>query len=185
VGPSDPKPLTTVSQLDPIRVSFPLSEREYLRFQEVINRVAAGTAGHSAKLQLVLADGRVYPADGQVVVTGREIDQRTGTITIKGEFPNPDNAIRPGQYARVRTVTEVRKDALVVPQRAISELQGVSQVAVVGQDNKVQFRVVESGPRDGSMQVIEKGLSPGDRVVVEGLQKVRDGVVVDPKPLTE
>lgn len=186
VGPADPKPLTTVSQLDPIRVSFPLSEREYLRFQEQINKLAAGNGGPpTVRLQLVLADGRIYPADGHVVVTGREIDQRTGTITIKGEFPNPENAIRPGQYARVRAVTDVRKDALVVPQRAISELQGVMQVAVVGPDNKVQFRIVEGGPREGNLQVVEKGLSPGDRVVVEGLQKVRDGVVVDPKPLTE
>ena len=186
VGPADPKPLTTVSQLDPIRVSFPLSEREYLRFQELINQHAAGnTTVDKTKLQLVLADGRIYPAEGHVVVTGREIDQKTGTITIKGEFPNPNNAIRPGQYARVRAVTDLRKGALVIPQRAISELQGVSQVAVVGQDNKVQFRVVQSGPRDGNLQVVESGLSPGDRVVVEGLQKVRDGVVVDPKPLTE
>jgi len=189
VGPSDPQPLTTVSQLDPIRVSFPLSEREYLRFQQLINASAAGkidsAAAAKVRLQLVLADGRVYPADGHIVATGREIDQRTGTITIKGEFPNPGNALRPGQYARVRAITDVRKAALVVPQRAISELQGVQQVAVVGPDNKVQFRVVEGGPREGSMQVVEKGLNPGDKVVVEGLQKIRDGVLVEPKPLTE
>jgi membrane fusion protein (multidrug efflux system) len=187
VGPSDAKPLTTVSQVDPIRVSFPLSERDYLRFSQKISQVAAGVPqdGDGTPVELVLTDGSVFPQNGHLIATGREIDSRTGTITLKVEFPNPGNILRPGQYARVRAVVEVRKDALLVPQRAITELQGVQQVAVVGPDNKVEVRVVEVGPTEGQLRVVEKGLAAGDRVVVEGVQKVRDGVVVDPKPVAE
>jgi membrane fusion protein, multidrug efflux system len=137
------------------------------------------------ELALVLADGSVWPERGRPIVTGREIDPRTGTITVKGEFPNPAGVLRPGQYARVRAVTDVKQGALLVPQRAVSELQGVFQVAVVGADDKVTMRVVEPGTRDGSLQVIEKGLQPGERVVVEGLQKVRDGTLVKPAPAAE
>jgi membrane fusion protein (multidrug efflux system) len=105
-----------------------------------------------------------------------------GTILLKAEFPNPSNELRPGQYARIRATVELRKDALLVPQRAISDLQGVQQVAVVGPGNTVEIRVVQAGPVDGNLRVIEKGLSAGETVIVEGVQKVRDGTVVDPKP---
>jgi membrane fusion protein (multidrug efflux system) len=182
VGPGDPNPLTTVSQVDPIRVSAPISEREYLAFARRSGALADAPEARDANLELVLADGSVHPERGRAIFAGREVDPRTGTILFKGEFPNPGNLLRPGQYARVRAVTEVKKGALLVPQRAVSELQGVQQVAVVGSDDKVELRVVETGVRDGSLQVIEKGLAPGDRVVVEGLQKVRDGSVVAPKP---
>jgi membrane fusion protein (multidrug efflux system) len=184
VGPSDPEPLTNVSQLDPIRVSFPLSEREYLRFAPVIREAAAGGKTREGRLELILADGSTWPHRGRAVPAAAGVDPGTGTILVRGEFPNPDHLLRAGQYARVRAVAEVREGALVVPQRAVSELQGVFQVAVVGSDNKVSMRVVEPGPRFESDQVIEKGLEPGERVVSEGLQKVRDGALVNPRSAT-
>jgi membrane fusion protein (multidrug efflux system) len=182
VGPSDPEPLTSVSQVDPIRVSFPISEREYLRVASTF-RGAIERPGEErpATLELVLADGSVWPRRGRGVPASAGVDPATGTLLVRGEFPNPDLVLRPGQYARVRAVTQTQKGALLVPQRAISELQGVFQVAVVGADDKVELRVVEPGVRDGSFQVIEKGLSPGERVVVEGIQKVRAGSIVAPK----
>jgi membrane fusion protein (multidrug efflux system) len=184
VAPGDPQPLTTVSQLDPIRVSFPLSEREYLRFARVIRDATEGRddPARDGRLELVLADGETWPHRGRAVPAAAGVDPQTGTILIRGEFPNPERILRAGQYARVRAVTEVREGALVVPQRAISELQGVFQVAVVDAENRVSMRVVEPGPRFESDQVVEKGLAAGERVVVEGLQKVRDGAVVNPTP---
>jgi len=187
VGPGDPQPLTTVSQVDPIRVSFPLAERDYMRFAERVNQVSSGGDSQAASgqaLELFLADGSQFPEPGRVIAVNREIDQRTGTIEVKGAFANPGNILRPGQYARVRAVIDVRKQALLVPERAISELQGIQQVALVGPDNKIEIRAVEAGPTAGGLRVVEKGLAPGDRVVVEGLQKVRTGVVVDPKPVS-
>ena len=180
VGPSDPDPLTTVSQLDPVRVSFPLSEREYLRFAQAFRGAAEGSQQREARLELILADGSTWPHRGRAVPAAAGVDPSTGTILIRGEFANPDLILRTGQYARIRAVIEVRKAALVVPQRAVGELQGVFQVAVVGADNKVSMRVVQPGPRYQSDQVIEKGLEPGERVVAEGLQKVREGSVVNP-----
>jgi membrane fusion protein (multidrug efflux system) len=187
VGPGDPDPLTTVSQLDPIRVAFPLSEREYLRFAQAVRSAVEGTEGEprEARLELLLTDGSIWPHHGRPVPAAAGVDPATGTILIRGEFPNPDKILRTGQYARVRAVAEVREGALVVPQRAVSELQGVFQVAVVGSDNKVSMRVVEPGPRYESDQVIEKGLAPGERVVAEGLQKVRDGSLVNPRAASE
>jgi membrane fusion protein (multidrug efflux system) len=185
VGPGDPNPLTTVSQVDPIRVAAPISEREYLAFARRSGDLADAPEERPATLELILADGSVHPERGRAIIAGREVDPRTGTILFKGEFPNPGNLLRPGQYARVRAVTEVKKGALLVPQRAVSELQGVQQVAVVGPDDKIELRVVETGVRDGSLQVIEKGLKAGERVVVEGIQKVRAGSVVAPKPAAE
>lgn len=184
VGPGDPEPLTVVSQLDPIRVSFPLSEREYLRFAEGIRDAVErrDTGRPEARLELILADGSTWPHAGRAVPAAAGVDPRTGTILVRGEFPNPDRILRTGQYARVRAVTEIRQGALVVPQRAVSELQGVFQVAVVDGDNKVSLRVVEPGPRFESGQVIEKGLEARERVVVEGIQKVRAGALVNPMP---
>jgi membrane fusion protein (multidrug efflux system) len=181
VGPNDAEPLTSVSQLDPIRVSFPLSEREYLRFAPAIREAAAGGPAREGRLELILADGSSWPHRGRAVPAAAGVDRRTGTILIRGEFPNPDHVLRTGQYARVRAVAEVREGALVVPQRAVSELQGVFQVAVVGSDDTIEMRVVQPGPRYESDQVIEKGLRPGERVVSEGLQKVRDGSRVNPR----
>lgn len=183
VGPGDPKPLTVVSQVDPIRVSAPISEREYLAFAKTIERRTNGTLDprDERELELILTDGSVFEHRGRPIVAGREVDPRTGTIQIKAEFPNPGNILRPGQYARLRAVTELRRGALLVPQRAVSELQGVHQVAVVGEGNAVELRVVQLGPRFESSWVVEQGLAPGDRIVVEGIQKVRAGSVVNPK----
>jgi len=183
VGPSDPKPLTAVSNVDPILVVVPLSEREYLRYARGRGRSGARPGEEAANLELILTDGSVHPSRGRAIVAGRAVDPKTGTILFKGEFPNPGNLLRPGQYARVRAVTETKRGALLVPQRAVQELQGVQQVAVVGPDDKVTLRVVETGVRDGSLQVIEKGLEPGERVIVEGLQKVRAGSLVKAIPM--
>lgn len=183
VGPSDPEPLTTISNVDPILAVVPLSEREYLRFARGRGASGARPGEENANLELVLTDGSVHPHRGRAIVAGREIDPKTGTILVKGEFPNPGNVLRPGQYARVRAVTETRKGALLVPQRAVQEMQGVQQVAVVGPDDKVTLRVVQAGVREGALQVIDKGLEPGERVVVEGLQKVRTGSLVKVLPM--
>lgn len=181
VAPADPNPLTTVSQLDPIRVSFALSEQEYLRFAELISKVTAeGPAPGEGRLDLILTDGSLYKYKGKGVSSGRAIDPTTGTIPVKAEFPNPGNILRPGQYARVRAVTDTKQAALLVPQRSIREMQGVQQVGIVGDDGKVSMRVVTPGPTFEGLRVIEKGVAKGERVIVEGLQKVREGMTVKP-----
>jgi membrane fusion protein (multidrug efflux system) len=173
--------LTDVSQLDPIKVTFPISEIEYLRFAKLIReRQAAPEADAPAVIQLVLADGSTYPERGRLRVAGLAVATTTGTINVQAEFPNPNNLLRPGQFAKVRAVTDQRKDALLVPQRAVRDLQGVSQVAVVGAEDKVTFKTVKLGPTRGSDVVVESGLAAGERVVVQGLQKIRDGIVVKP-----
>jgi membrane fusion protein, multidrug efflux system len=172
--------LTTVSQVDPIKVSFPISEQEYLRLAERIQ--LNDPKVRESTLQLILADGNVYPEKGRASVANREVDVKTGTMTIVALFPNPRNLVRPGQYAKVRATTETRQGALLVPQRAVQELQGSHQVAVVGADNKVAMRTVKASARIGDLWVIDEGLKPGERIVVEGLQKVREGATVNPKP---
>jgi membrane fusion protein, multidrug efflux system len=177
--------LTTVSTVDPIKVYFPVSEREYLDYVKA-NPDAVKRAAQESKLplQLILADGSVYPHPGHVSFADRQVDVKTGTLRIQGLFPNPGNVLRPGQYGRVRAITTTRKGALLVPQKAVSELQGNYQVAVVGSDNKVQIRPVKVGEQVGTEWIIEQGLKPGERVVAEGVQKVRGGLTVNPKPLT-
>jgi RND family efflux transporter MFP subunit len=174
--------LTTVSQIDPIKAYFPLSEQEYLQVAGRINSRGrkAPWAGDSA-LTLTLADGSVYSRRGRFLAADREIEAKTGTIRISATFPNPDRTLRPGQYGRVRAETKVRTDALLVPQRAVIELQGSFQVRVVGADNQVVTRSVQVGDRVGSRWIIEQGLAPGTRVVVEGAA-TRDNTVVNPKP---
>jgi membrane fusion protein (multidrug efflux system) len=172
--------LTTVSQVDPIKVSFPISEQEYLKFADRID--LSMRKEYPATLELVLADGSVYPEKGRASVANREVDVKTGTMMIVALFPNSRNLVRPGQYAKVRATMETRQGALLVPQRAVQELQGSHQVAVVGADNKVAMRTVKAGARLGDLWVINEGLKPGERIVVEGLQKVREGAIVNPKP---
>lgn len=180
IGPNTE--LTTVSQLNPIKVAFPVSEQEYLRYSRTqAGREREHDPRHGA-LELILADGSVFPERGTVSVIGREIDPRTGTLTIEGQFPNPDNILRPGGYAKVRAVIDHLPDALVVPQAAVKDLQGTMQVAVVVPDNKVEIRNVTTGPRSGTDWVLLDGVKKGERVIVEGLQKVRDGMTVAPKP---
>jgi membrane fusion protein (multidrug efflux system) len=173
--------LTTVSQLDPIKVNFPVSEIEYLRFAKQIQEVTAtGQPTQNAGLQLILANGEPYPEPGRFNVAGLAVTTTTGTIDAQGLFPNPNNLLRPGQFAKVRAVTARIPGAVVIPQRAVRDLQGLTQVALVGPEDKVAFKTVKLGPATGSDYVVESGLAPGDRVVTEGLQKVRDGVVVKP-----
>jgi RND family efflux transporter MFP subunit len=182
VGPTSV--LTTVSTVDPIKVEFPISEQEYLRFAEVINKVSeTGIEDPNApKLEVVLADGKTYPPQGRFFAVNRQVDQRTGTLLVQALFPNPDNVLRPGGYAKVRAATQVADGALLIPQRAVVDLQGTFQVYVLNADDTVTVRDVTPGPRTGSDWVISKGLSPGEKVVVEGVQKVRTGMAVIAKP---
>jgi membrane fusion protein, multidrug efflux system len=175
--------LTTVSTVDPIKVYFTLSEQEYLNHaRRNPTRGAWEPAGKKLELELVLADGTTYPQKGRFFVADRQVDQKTGAIKLAGVFPNPGNILRPGQYGRVRAVTTMKVGALLVPQRSVSELQGGYRVAVVGSDNKVSIRPIKVGDRVGKMWVIEEGLKPGERVVAEGIQKVRPDAVVNPIP---
>jgi len=173
--------LTTISQVDPIKVYYPISEQEYLHFARRIHEIDAGRGGERPPLELILADGSIYPERGKFTFADRQVNLQTGTITMQGLFPNPGNILRPGQYAKVRVAPDLQKGALLVPQRAVQELQGMYQVAVVGPDNVVQIRTVKPGERVGSLWIINEGLKPGERVVAEGLQKVRDGLTVNPK----
>ena len=182
VGPSGAQ-MTTVSTLDPVRIYFPISEQEYIRLAEKISRfdpMNLDPKEGSSSLELILADGSVYSHRGTAEIINRQVDQTTGTIRIAARFPNPGNIIRPGQYAMIRAVVDVRKGALLVPQRCVGEVQGTQMIAVVGADNKVAIRTVTTGERIGSDWVVETGLKPGERVVMEGIQKVRDGTVVAP-----
>ncbi|HJP93098.1 MAG TPA: efflux RND transporter periplasmic adaptor subunit [Pyrinomonadaceae bacterium] len=176
-------PLTTVSTLDPIKVYFTLSEQEYLRYTKPFFSEAE-QSGHldQLELELILSDGSTYPQKGKFYFADRQVDPKTGAIRMAGIFPNPNNGLRPGQFGKVRAVTSLQEDALMIPQRAVSELQGTYQVAVVGPDNKISFRSVKVGERSGAMWVITDGLSAGEVVVAEGTLKVRPGMVVKPKP---
>ncbi len=174
--------MTTVSTVDPIQVNYGISEREYMRFAQRINRPNYATTRQGPLLDLVLDDGSIFPQKGQAVLVDREVNQRTGTMTIKGIFPNPGNILRPGQYGKVRAALEVKTGALLVPQRAVTELQGGFRVAVVGADGKADIRAVEPGERVGSLWIIDKGLKAGENVVVAGLQFVRPGMAVKARP---
>ena len=176
--------LTTVSTLDPIKVYFPVSEREYLDYVSE-NPTAAKRAAQETRLelQLVLANGSVYPQKGIFSLADRQVDVKTGTLRLQGIFPNPGNVLRPGQFAHIRATIKTAKGALLVPQRAVTELQGNYQVAVVSSDNTVEIRPVKVGDQVGTQWIIENGLKPGERVVAEGIQKVRPGAIVNPKPL--
>src|SRR5215831_12428721 len=161
--------LTTVSQIDPIKAYFPLSEQEYLQMAERLNGPrAARSWNRGAGLTLLLSDGTEYPHAGAFLATDREIDAKTGTLRVSATFPNPAHTLRPGQYGHVRAETQALTDALLVPQRAISELQGTYQLRVVGDDNKVSTKTVALGDRVGSRRIVERGIEAGERVVVEG-----------------
>ena len=176
--------LTGVSQISPIKAYFPISGVEYLR---IAGRVSPGTVNLLSRnnpipLELVMPTGNPYPYKGKILFANRQMDSQTGTIQIVGAFPNPGDILRPGQTVRIRSVTELRKGALLVPQRAVTELQGSYQVAVLQPSNKIAVRTVQVGEQVGSMWIIDQGLKPGEQVVAEGTQAVRDGLVVTPKP---
>jgi RND family efflux transporter MFP subunit len=176
-------PLTTVSTVDPIKVYFTLNEKEYLKYNKsnLIN-AQHGASVAQLELELTLSDGSSYPHKGSFFFADRQVDPKTGAIRAAGIFLNPGNVLRPGQYGRVRAVTSTKEEALLVPQRAVTELQGSYQVAVVGADNKIEIRTVKVGDRSGSQWIIEDGLKPGETVVAEGTQKVRPGILVNPRP---
>jgi RND family efflux transporter MFP subunit len=176
--------LTGVSEVDPIKVYFPVSGSEYLRIADRINPDAVDLLSNRSRipLQLILSNGSTFAHAGYLLFADRAIDQQTGTIRLVGAFPNPGNILRPGEYGKVRAVTQILKGALLVPQRAVTELQGSYEVAVVGPDDKVAIRPVQTGERVGTMWVISSGLKGGERVVAEGTQKVANGSSVTPVP---
>jgi RND family efflux transporter MFP subunit len=177
--------LTSVSQVDPIKAYFSISEQEYLALAARMK--AEGKAdllrsGSTVPLQLTLGNGDICPNKGQIIFVDRQINPQTGTIRLAGSFPNPQNLLRPGQFARIKAEVEVRHDALLIPQRAVNELQGSYQVAVVGPDNIVRIKSVALGPQIGSDLIITSGISPNDRVVTEGILKLKDGIRVSSQP---
>jgi len=177
VGPGSVEELTTVSTVDPIKVYIPMSEQEYLKDMQSGRRRT-----QPVELELILADGSTHPHKGVLAFADRQVDIKTGTIKVAALFPNPGNILRPGQFARVRARTMTKKGALLVPQRAVTELQGSYQVAVVGLDHKVDIRPVQVAERVDSLWVIEQGIKSGEQIVAEGIQKVKQGMSVNPKP---
>jgi membrane fusion protein (multidrug efflux system) len=200
VGQDAPTLLTTVSQVDPMRVTFAISEVDFVRspgrFKHLETRDLAWAKAQLAKLdsggradgddpgvEILLSDGSTYPHRGVMVTANREVDPSTGTIELQALVGNPDGALRPGQYGRVRVRREeAGHDVLVVPDKALISVQGTFSVAVVGADNKVQLRKVDLGPSTKGLQIIDKGVTEGERVIVEGVQKASDGALVDPRP---
>lgn len=180
LSPSMPTELTTVSNVDPIKVYFNISEREYLKVAAAAT--ASGKKTEHVPLELFLVDGSLYPYPGQTSVLNRQVDVSTGTFKVAALFPNPNNLLRPGQYGKIRATMAVDKGALLVPQRAVTEIQGKYLVAVVGTENKVDIRPVAVGERIGSDWIVSKGLQAGEQVIAEGTQKVRAGMTVNPKP---
>lgn len=182
VGPSQGGELTTISTVDPIKAYAAISEQEYM---DVARQRANGNSEQAAtaedNLELILADGSIYPHKGTFSYADRQVDVKTGTIRVAALFPNPGNILRPGQFARIRALRQVKQGALLVPQRAVTEMQGKFLVAVVGADNKVAIRPVKTAERIDNLWLIDEGLNPGERIVMEGVQKVRDGQEVRPK----
>ena len=185
VGTASSVVLTTVSTLDPVKVVFPVSESDYLaaskRIQETLDKPFDQ---RSESIQLILADGTEFPQKGRLLSVDRQVKESTGTILVTALVPNPGNVLRPGFFARARIVADMLKDAVAVPQRAVAEVQGSYQICVIGADGNAEIRPVKVGPRTGSDWVITSGLKPGEKVVVEGLQKVKSGKPVNAKPWT-
>jgi len=192
--------LTRLSKVDPIHVRFTISEKDYLYYARKRDEklAAAKAAGKQApatvpppaadtKFQMVLADGSLHPYPGSLVFVDRAVDAKTGTIVLEASFPNPGGTIRPGQFARVRASVDIKKGAVLVTQGAVQEVQGISNVAVVGADDNVEIRPIKAGERIGGLVVVESGLKAGERIVVEGVQKIRNGAKVTPQlvPLEE
>jgi membrane fusion protein (multidrug efflux system) len=200
VGQDGPTLLTTVSRIDPIRVNFPVSEVDYVKNPERFKQLAlhdlawaksqflrleAGRPGDPGDpgIDLVLSDGTAYGHKGVIVATDRQIDPSTGTLQLQALIPNPDGLLRPGQYGKVRIRRQdAGQDVLAVPERALISVQGMYSIGVVGPDNKVQLRRVDVGPSVQGLRLIQKGIAEGDRIVVDGVQKISDGAVVDPRP---
>lgn len=170
--------LNTISRVDSIRIRFSITEQEYLDLMRRLQASPERGSRTPIELDLVLGDGTMHPYKGHVLFTERRVDPSTGTLLVEASFPNPEKVVRPGQFARVRTVFERRRNAVVVPARALFEIQGQSVLYAVGVDGKVQFRRIQAGPRVGQLQVIEQGVAAGDKVVVEGIQRLRPDMIV-------
>lgn len=178
VGQGEATLLTTVSDVNPMRVFVSISEREYLELQRL--KTEGKIKNRGGELELVLADGSLFPHKGKIIIADRAVDLKTGTLSLVAEFPNPQAVLRPGQFGRVRLAATVAENALLVPQKAVTEIQSTKVVYVVGDDNKVALRSVILGNRVGSDYIITDGLKAGERIIVEGLQKARPGIVVSP-----
>ena len=177
VGKGEATLLDTVSSVDPIRVYMSLSDAEYLRLNAL---QAKGQAKTGAAMELILADGTVFPQKGRLVIADRAVDVKTGTLTLVSEFPNPTGLLRPGQFGRVRVAAEIAENAVLVPQRAVQEVQGAKSVLVVGADNTVALRTIRPGETVGDLLIVRDGVQPGERVIVDGLQKAQPGSKVNP-----
>ena len=185
VGRGESTLLTTISIVDPIYFTASITEADYLKFAQRLVADGSGRRQGGADIDLILADGTVYAHKGRVDAAQRAVDPKTGTLAIRSLFPNPERIIRPGQYGRVRFVSETLKGAVCVSQKAVSELQGVFQIVVIGGDRKAEIRTVKMGPRFGDLWVVSEGLKAGETVVVEGLQQVKPGAEVVAKPVSE
>ncbi len=183
VGPAQGGELTVVSKIDTVKVSYAVSEQFYLSFMKSMQSPGKDAdAGQSMKHALILADGSRYPYEGKLYAVDRQVEARTGTLQMEATFPNPGNLLRPGQFVRVIVTTGIRKNALLVPQRAVIELQGMYQVAVVRPDRRIELRQVKLGEQRGDRWIVDEGLEPDETVVVQGVQKVREGSPVSPMP---
>jgi membrane fusion protein (multidrug efflux system) len=201
VGGTQKAQLTQISKIDPIHVRFSIAERDYLFFarrRAAANEVASAGAARvknapaaagggptpgqpELEFQLVLADGSIHPHLGKLVFIDRNVDPTTGTIRVEAAFPNPEGIVRPGQYARVRAATTEKKDAVLISQNSVQEIQGLFNVAVVKPDNSVEIRPIKPGERVGALMIAESGVTPGEKLVVEGLQRIRPGIKVQPE----
>jgi membrane fusion protein (multidrug efflux system) len=181
VGPTTGD-LTAVSTVDPIKVYFTIPEQTYISYyKKFLTETGQVQQDEGMELELILADGTVFPHKGKISAVGRHVTPETGTIRIEALFPNPGNVLRPGQFSRVHAKLDVKKGAILVPQRAVNEIQGSYQVAVVNSNSQIEIRTVTPGQRIGNLWVIDEGLKLGDNVVVEGVSKVKPGMIVAPK----
>lgn len=181
VRPGAASILNTISDLGDVRVRFTMSEQEFLRLYREFNKPDSALKSSGATVSLKLSDGSTYPQTGKVSFTDRQIDPATGAITFEAAFPNPDKLLRPGQYAKIALLTDIRKDAIVIPQRAVIEVQGIFQVYVLGAGNKVQMQIVKPGPAVKNGYIIEEGLKPGDKIAMGGTSLLKNGSVITPK----
>ena len=186
VGTGSTSPLTTVSKIDPIRLYFPISEKEYKGHANALREAMQRPYSERPEaIEMLFADGTVYPKKGRFSFVDRQVDPTTGTILIAASFPNPEHTLRPGQFAKARAVIDKIPGALLVPERALVELQGSYQIGVVGADNKAEIRPIKIGPRFNGQVVVTDGLKEGEKVIVEGMQKVRPGMILTAKPYQE
>jgi membrane fusion protein, multidrug efflux system len=181
VRPGAVSVLNTVSDLGDIRVRFTMSEQEYLRIFREISKKDSNLKKAGKSISIQLSDGSDYPQKGQISFADRQIDPTTGAVTFEAAFSNPDKLIRPGQYVKIHVVTDVRKDVIVIPQRAVIEVQGIYQVYVLGNDNKVQMQIVKPGPAVKNGYIIEEGLKAGDKIAMGGTSLLKNGSIITPK----